>query len=136
MAYGSGFGYRESMNCPKCSAGMEKVGFGGIEVDRCSGCRGIWFDMLEREHLARLERSEQIDTGDPKVAARFNEIERIDCPLCSTPMIRMVDAVQHHIWYEACKTCNGVFLDAGEFTDLKERTLLDRLKDLFTPQRD
>jgi len=43
-------------------------------------------------------------------------------------MIRMVDSEQPHIWFEACKTCNGVFLDAGEFTDLKERTLLDRLK--------
>jgi hypothetical protein len=26
-------------------------------------------------------------------------------------------------------------LDAGEFTDLKDRTLLDRLRDLFAPER-
>ena len=50
-------------------------------------------------------------------------------------MIRMVDSEQPHIWFEACKTCNGVFLDAGEFIDLKDRTLLDRLRDLFTPER-
>ena len=50
-------------------------------------------------------------------------------------MIRMVDPVQRHIWFEACTACNGVFLDAGEFRDLKGHTLLDRLKDLFTPER-
>jgi Zn-finger nucleic acid-binding protein len=32
------------MNCPKGSAAMEIVGFDGIEVDRCTGCLGLWFD--------------------------------------------------------------------------------------------
>ena len=123
------------MNCPKCHARMEKVTHHDIEVDRCTNCRGIWFDLLERENLARLEDSEQIDIGDPDVGARWNEIERINCPVCGTRMIAMVDAEQPHVWYEACKSCSGVFLDAGEFADLKERTLLDRLRDLFSPGR-
>ena len=59
----------------------------------------------------------------------------LQCPVCDTQMIRMVDPVQRHIWFEACTACNGVFLDAGEFRDLKQHTLLDHLKDLFTPER-
>jgi Zn-finger nucleic acid-binding protein len=124
------------MNCPKCGAETEKVAHGGIDVDRCTACKGIWFDVLERERLVQLKDSEKIDIGDPKVGSRWNKTERIDCPLCRTRMIRMVDPQQPHIWYEACKSCNGIFLDAGEFRDLKQHTLLDRLKDLFAPERD
>jgi Zn-finger nucleic acid-binding protein len=125
-----------NVKCPKCHAAMEKVTHGTIEVDRCTECKGLWFDLLERENLAQLEGSEQIDTGNPETGEAFDRVERIDCPVCSTLMIRMVDPVQPHIRYEACKSCNGVFLDAGEFTDIKERTLLDRLRDLFAPERE
>jgi Zn-finger nucleic acid-binding protein len=114
---------------------MGKVTHEGIEVDRCTSCKGIWFDLLEREKLEQLEGSEQIDTGDGAVGRRFDTVDRIDCPVCHTPMIRMVDAEQPHVRYEACKTCNGVFLDAGEFRDLKERTLLDHVRDLFSRER-
>jgi Zn-finger nucleic acid-binding protein len=50
-------------------------------------------------------------------------------------MIRMVALDQHHIWYECCKVCGGVFIDAGEFKDFKEKTVLDSFKDLFTEAR-
>jgi Zn-finger nucleic acid-binding protein len=46
-------------------------------------------------------------------------------------MIRMVDVDQHHIDYEACTTCYGIFLDAGEFKDLKSFTIADYLRGLF-----
>ncbi|MCK5194738.1 MAG: zf-TFIIB domain-containing protein, partial [Desulfobulbaceae bacterium] len=32
------------MNCPKCNAMMEKVEYHSIVVDRCTRCKGIWFD--------------------------------------------------------------------------------------------
>ena len=52
------------MKCPKCGADMEKVTHQAIEVDRCTGCKGIWFDMLEHEHLKAMKGSEAIDTGE------------------------------------------------------------------------
>ena len=124
------------MKCPKCRAEMEKVDYQGIEVDRCTACEGIWFDSLEEEKLAALAGSEQVDTGDPETGNAFNDVERIDCPVCRTPMIRMVAARQPHIWLESCKVCYGVFFDAGEFTDYKDHSLIDRLRALFTRERD
>ena len=123
------------MNCPKCSDGMEKVSQGGIEVDRCRGCGGIWFDLLEREKLAAQRGSARIDTGDPDTGEEFDEVDRVDCPVCHTRMIRMVDADQPHVRYGACKVCNGVFLDAGEFTDYKKETWLDFFKGLISKER-
>ena len=123
------------MNCPKCSEGMQKVRHSAIEIDRCRGCGGIWFDLLELEKLVRQEGSARIDTGNPDTGEKFDKVGRIDCPVCHSPMIRMVDANQPHIRYEACKICSGVFLDAGEFTDLADRTLVDRLRDFFAAER-
>ena len=123
------------MNCPKCSAAMEKVQYQSIEVDRCTDCKGIWFDMLEHEHLKALEGSEEIDIGDPKVGKESNIVDHIDCPVCDTRMIRMVDGRQPHIWFESCTVCYGVFFDAGEFRDYKQENILDFFKDLFSQER-
>lgn len=118
------------MTCPKCDHGMEKVEYEHIEVERCTYCGGIWFDLMEAEHLKSLEGSESIDTGDPKDGKHFDQIRKIDCPVCHTPMIQMVDRAQPHIRFESCKVCYGVFFDAGEFKDWKTKTLLDFFKDL------
>ena len=123
------------MNCPKCSAAMEKVQYESIEVDRCTDCKGIWFDMLEQEHLKALEGSEEIDIGDPEVGKQTNIVDQINCPVCDTRMIRMVDGRQPHIWFESCTVCYGVFFDAGEFRDYKQETILDFFKDLFSQKR-
>ena len=69
------------MNCPKCSATMEKVQYESIEVDRCTDCKGIWFDMLEYEHRKAIEGSEEIDVGDPEVGKQTNLVDQIACPV-------------------------------------------------------
>ena len=123
------------MKCPKCGSDMEKVAYEQIEVDRCTDCRGIWFDMLEHEHLKAIEGAESIDIGDPEVGKDNDMIRRIECPACHTDMIQMVDNRQPHIGFEACTTCYGVYFDAGEFKDYKEETVLDFFKDLFAKKR-
>ena len=123
------------MQCPKCDAQFEEVEFDRIEVHRCIGCGGIWFDHAKHEYLKTVDGSEVIDSGDPEVGRRYNEKRTLNCPGCAAPMIRMVDPDQPHIWYEACSRCFGVFFDAGEFRDYKEKTVLDFVRDLFTPER-
>lgn len=118
------------MNCPKCKAVLETVTVASIEIERCSGCQGLWFDMLEEEEL-RAHASE-VDTGDPSVGRRHNTVDRIVCPKCPAdqPLIRMVDPAQPHIWFESCTVCYGRFYDAGEYRDFAEFTLSDWFKRL------
>lgn len=123
------------MECPKCMSPMEKVSYSNIEVDRCLSCKGIWFDLLEHEKLKKIKGSEEIDTGNPDIGKEYNDIDKINCPVCNTRMVKMVDKDQSHIWYESCATCYGVFLDAGEFADFKEENLTDLIKDFFTKER-
>jgi len=119
------------MNCPKCSSKFEKVSFGEIEVERCLGCQGLWFDMLEKDDLVKIEGSEAIDIGDDQVGEEYDSLQDIKCPQCTVKMLPMVDKDQVHIKYESCPICYGTFFDAGEFRDLKEHTVLERFKEML-----
>ncbi|KIF70722.1 hypothetical protein HY68_22390 [Streptomyces sp. AcH 505] len=43
------------MQCPKCHAAMHTYNRNGIQIEQCSGCRGIFLDYGELETLTRLE---------------------------------------------------------------------------------
>jgi Zn-finger nucleic acid-binding protein len=114
---------------------MEVVAFKDVEVDRCTLCKGLWFDSFEADQLKDMKGSEEIDIGDPEVGRVFNRDDRIDCPRCKTGMIRMVDPKQTHIWMESCTVCHGVFFDAGEFRDFKRYTVVDFFRGLRAGER-
>ena len=123
------------MRCPKCRADMEQVDVGGIEIDRCKYCQGIWFDAGEREALQAMDVAAEIDTGDAKRGKEANQVDDYPCPRCSGAMVRVVDPQQTHIWFEVCSSCSGSFFDAGEFTDLTTHSLSDFFKRWSTPER-
>ena len=129
---------RQPIQCPKCAAPMGKVTFGSVFVDRCTSCRGLWFDAREHERLKDLEGSEEIDPGPrenaPKSASKPPAESsrpgdaKINCPVCHTRLIRMVDHQQPHIHFESCTVCHGTFFDAGEFRDYKEHSVSEWFK--------
>lgn len=122
------------MQCPKCQSAMEKVPTQDGVIDRCVTCKGLWFDMLEHEDLKAYAKV--LDVGNPQIGKALNSIDRIHCPACpNSPMTRMVDAQQPHIWFERCPTCFGSFFDAGEFRDLSSLTLGDLFKRLTAGER-
>ena len=111
------------MTCPKCSAAMETVSVEGIEVERCTGCKGLFFDAREHEKLKDVRRAAAtLDPGEPATpggnrggTAVAASPKKIQCPSCHTRMIEM--AVQGRAWlkFESCTVCHGAFFDAGEF---------------------
>ncbi|MBQ61416.1 MAG: hypothetical protein CMQ19_05000 [Gammaproteobacteria bacterium] len=122
------------MDCPKCHAPMSEHTLstlqGGVTVDRCTKCKGMWFDIGEAEALKDKWMSDHIDDGDPKVGKQHNLIRDINCPRCGKQMQKMSDPVQTHIQYEACED-HGMYFDAGEFTDFKYETLMDIYRDFI-----
>ena len=116
------------MNCPKCKAAMDEKRFGTIKgtvmYDKCTGCSGFWFDTGEVEKIKDAWRPDFIDSGDPQVGKEFNKIRDINCPRCDTKMDQVTDPKQRHIQLETCKE-HGVFMDAGEFVDYTNETVMD-----------
>ena len=124
-----------SLKCPKCQHGMEEVSHGEVTIDRCTNCQGLWFDLGEAESLKGIKGSENLDTGNSTEGWKWDSHADIDCPHCGNRMEKGQDAKQQHIWFEVCPD-HGMFMDAGEFTDYKEESILDFFLSLIKGNRD
>lgn len=111
------------------------VNYLGIEVDRCLLCKGLWFDYLEKDTMRQAEGARVVDTGAASKGKRYNKIRNVQCPRCAVDMHTVKDDKQAHIEYEACPSCGGTFFDAGEYRDLAEFTLLERIIARFKSKR-
>ncbi|SFC47896.1 zf-TFIIB domain-containing protein [Streptomyces aidingensis] len=56
------------MQCPKCHAAMHTFNRSGVQIEQCSGCRGIFLDYGELEAITRLE-GQQYPPAAPPAAA-------------------------------------------------------------------
>ena len=102
-----------------------------ISLRRCDQCGGLFCNPdvvmeMKREWMSEIV----LDSGDAKLGAKLNKLDDINCPECGISMDKTFDTNQTHIWFEQCAQCEGVFFDAGEFSDLKYDTFMDRIRDL------
>jgi uncharacterized protein len=122
------------MHCPKCRSNMETVGVGtNITVRRCIECGGLFCNWQTLQQLRDEWLSDAaLDRGNAALGAKHNAMLDIQCPACSSTMVRVQDLEQSHITLDSCTACDGVFLDAGELTDMKSLTLMDHVRRLLT----
>ena len=125
-----------SLTCPKCASDMEQIRYVGVLVDRCTACRGLWFDNLEKEDLKKLRGAESIDIGDEFVGATFNEKADPPCPRCDVPMSQINVTDPFEIRFEACDACGGNFFDAGEFNDYLAEEIYEQFETLIGTRLD
>lgn len=116
---------------------MEKMRVGQVEVDHCARCGALWFDPYELEAVITAKGGtlgiDGIDYGDAGHrydSHAFNANVR-SCPRDGATLRVIPDPRQPHIELDACPTCRGVLLDAGELKDLSEFTLGERMKAFF-----
>ncbi len=43
------------MKCPKCGENLETTVLRDVEIDVCTGCKGVWLDVGELETLSSQE---------------------------------------------------------------------------------
>ncbi|MCB1678035.1 MAG: zf-TFIIB domain-containing protein [Halioglobus sp.] len=125
---------KHSMECPKCGHGMREVTYGDVVIDRCANCGGLWFDDDEAARLKVKWMGDALDAGDAREGRKWDTVDDIACPRCGRDMAKASDPGQPHIWYEVCGD-HGLFMDAGEFTDYKQETLLDWFRGLIRGAR-
>ena len=123
-----------SHKCPKCGHGMEEVTHGELAIDRCTNCHGLWFDEDEHHQLKLAKGGHALDAGDPKEGWKWDTVEEVDCPICGKRMEKVAIPDQKAIWVEECPG-HGIFMDAGEFTDFKDKTLLDWFRGIIKGTR-
>ncbi len=107
------------IECPRCTTPLSvRTASPGpeaapVSADVCDACGGIWLDGAE---LAQVSPSLG---GLPFRAAEIAEIaigSDLACPRCSAGM-RSFDLLDVPI--DACRECQGVWLDGGEYEAMK-----------------
>jgi hypothetical protein len=85
------------MHCPACGGAMAEVTLDGhygraVMIDLCSGCNGLWFDLMESHQLtpgATLKLFQQMGLA---VAAASRPLSaRKPCPRCGRQLARALD---------------------------------------------
>ena len=99
---------------------MERVLFHSVEADYCPECLGIWFDADELR-LAKDDKDKQLNWLDVDLWRDKDKFEifgsKRHCPVCRAALCQ-VNYDQSKVKVDFCKSCQGVWLDRGEFKQI------------------
>ncbi len=127
---------KTELRCPCCDRWMVSRIVGGLEIQECEGCHGLWapedrFDSLvdraaklARERTAAGEASApRVDGGNPA----STKVEYRRCPECSALMRRMNFKKRSGVIIDECHQ-HGTWLDANELERVAGFVLSGRAK--------
>ena len=117
------------MKCPACSSPMIVVEHEQIELDYCTDCSGVWFDVGELELLLETmqlkEASLSLDDILTSPEAESKEKKR-KCPICGQKMKKATVGHNPEVLIDACPRGDGLWFDKGEvgqlITQLPDKT--------------
>jgi len=123
------------MNCPVCqSQTLIPIALHqNLPAQECSQCHGIWlastayFTWL-KQHGANLAERPAPGLPLPPLEDKRAKI----CPDCGHILRRYKIWPEVDFYLDHCSTCNGVWLDRGEWVILEARNLHDDLNQFFT----
>src|SRR5262245_10713472 len=106
------------MNCPSCATPTlgETMVKGGVLIDCCKTCNGVWLDPGEVFLFSRkprqLEELLALETAGPAPSAR-------ECPRCRVAL-EEVPFLRSDLQVDRCPECEGYWFDAGELQEAVE----------------
>lgn len=128
---------KSSFKCPACSKEMNVYSIYGIDVEGCPACNGVFLDKGELRKLK--DRSEKgtwgslrwlddemdgIENARAMISGRF-------CPKCEQTRMFSTAFGDAKIVIEWCPSCNGIWLDHGEYSAIIKH-LKDKLAKMST----
>jgi Zn-finger nucleic acid-binding protein len=100
-------GVRTKKECPRCTERLYMVERGGVRLDHCWECGGIWFERNELDEIVNEDGSIELlieITGKLKG-------EGLKCPDCRE---FMSTHEVFGVYVDHCDICKGVWMDKGE----------------------
>lgn len=113
---------RSELRCPCCERWMTTREVGGLEIQECPQCHGLWAEgsrfeaLVERATKAVRESAKQGETIAPRVDGdnpASSAVEYRRCPACDEMMRRMNYQKRSGVIIDQCNT-HGTWLDAHE----------------------
>jgi Zn-finger nucleic acid-binding protein len=109
------------MKCPKCTGETTHLEVGGVELDRCTRCQGIWFDRRELDRV--LDKLRAGEALPPSSSSPLSEkLDRVlgSCPRCQVPLEQTESVAVAGLLYDGCPQCGGAWLDGGELEEIAQ----------------
>lgn len=69
------------MNCPLCGEKLEPVERSGVEIEICTGCKGVWLDRGELNKLLALGTEGAGDLDTPRARAEKTSCNSVYSPV-------------------------------------------------------
>ncbi len=107
------------MKCVKCEGNLVSTDVGGVVVDRCDDCSGIWFDTFELEQV--LGQDDVRALKNVTANNKGHDAQRGRCPRCGGDgkLVRVVSPQRRDVHIDTCAVCGGQWLDGGELEMLR-----------------
>lgn len=115
------------MNCPACNTAMMAQDFGGVVIDICQSCKGLWLDWMELIKIDERHEGSGQALAAAMLSPRSNPPNRgqIPCPKCGIPMRIHNYGRAQSVKVDECYGCGGFFLDSGELRMIREEYMTD-----------
>jgi len=110
------------MKCPNNHTSFQEMKIGNVKVDRCSECKGIWFnkDELRQAKDSQDEYAKWFDFDLWDNEKNFKPTQSLRlCPIDQIPMFK-IKYEGSTVEINVCKKCFGVWLDKDELKNIVE----------------
>jgi Zn-finger nucleic acid-binding protein len=107
-----------------------------ISIDQCGNCGGLWFDAFELYKIKQGE-AQAIEAVDPEILRSPSEIDNpsLRCPRDQAKLFHYKDPTfPKSIVLMRCPTCQGFWLNRGEFTRYQDARQKLKAPKTKTPQ--
>ncbi|MBK7397910.1 MAG: zf-TFIIB domain-containing protein [Myxococcales bacterium] len=109
--------YREGLSgaCPRCEGALTGTDRGGVGLDECGGCGGVFLGQTAVESVLSDDGVRANLAAELAPRPRYVEqgVRYLKCPRCARAMNRKVFARVSGVIVDVCKD-DGVFFDGGE----------------------
>ncbi len=112
------------MQCLACNDALILENYGGLKIDRCPTCGGVWCDKGELTPIVNVLIKEQKIPANPEGSGRAGRQDtdtddRLkNCPRCHETTESFNFAYDSNIFLNRCLSCEGVWLDGGELREV------------------
>jgi Zn-finger nucleic acid-binding protein len=113
-----------ALACPGCRAALAATSVGGVSLDQCGACGGVWIGQHNFEQLAatRAERAQvlaDLPGQGEHAAVRLEAVHYRPCPQCKKLMNRMNYARISGVVLDVCKE-HGLWFARDELRQVLE----------------
>ena len=113
------------MDCPACKNAMITLELAEVEVDYCTGCKGVWLDAGELEMLLGNDgKAKMLISSFSKDTSGSEKPKQ--CPICDKKMEKIIVGQEKPtLLIDRCSKSDGLWFDNGELNNIIARAKLD-----------